>query len=207
MVRAMVQQPSTKEWIRAVARHLNLSLSDLALRSGLAASTVTRYVNDGSGTIGITKRTLDAISSFAGVPQHVLPGERRLPGMAEPEAVPFDQAETPQPEWVQRAVESFREGSNSVVPWLMKGWALDMAGVLPGDIMLIDLNARPKAGDVVCAQITDWATGAAETIFRRFDPPFIVAHSAKLGPQKPEIVDDDRVAVRGVMIGRIGLRN
>ncbi|MBE0702071.1 MAG: helix-turn-helix domain-containing protein [Afipia sp.] len=201
-----MKQPGTKEWIRAVARHMNLSLSDLALKSGLAASTVTRYVNDASGRIGITKRTLDAISDFTGIPQHVIPGERRLTGFGEPDAIPFDNDNEPQPDWVKQAVARFREESASLVPWIMKGWALDQVGVLPGDILLIDLNLRPKNGDIVCAQITDWATGSAETVFRRFDPPFLTAHSGKLGPQKPELIDDDRVKVRGVMVARIGLR-
>ena len=36
---------------------------------------------------------------------------------------------------------------------------------------------------------------------RRYDPPFIAAHSAKLGPQRPELVDDERVVILGVEVG------
>lgn len=202
-----MKQPGTKEWIRAVARYMNLSLSDLALRSGLAASTVTRYVNDGSGRVGITKKTLDAISDFSGVPQHLMPGERRISSLSEPEASPLEGADQPHPEWVKHALAELREGRNAVDPWIMKSWALDLVGVLPGDILVVDLNQRPRAGDIVCAQLTDWTTNTVETVFRRYDPPFLTSHSSKLGPQKPEVVDDDRVTVRGVVIARIGLRH
>ncbi|MBX3580100.1 MAG: hypothetical protein KF723_23095 [Rhizobiaceae bacterium] len=200
-------QPGTKEWVRAVARHLNLSPSDLALKSGLAASTVTRYINDRSGTIGISQRSLDAIAEFSGVPVHVMPGQRRPGGMSEADAVPFDTDANPKPDWIKQAVSEARSQSNAVDAWVMKGWSLDQVGVQPGDILLVDMNLRPKTGDIVCAQITDWATGTAETVFRRFDPPFLTAHSGKLGPQKPDLVDDDRVAVRGVVTARIGLRH
>lgn len=202
----MLQQ-NTKEWVRAVARHLNLSASDLALKSGLAASTLTRYLNDRSGTIGISQRSLDAVSEYSGIALNVMPGERRLRGMGEPEAVPFEADETPWPKWVRETVAALHAESNGVDPWVMRSWSLDLIGILPGDILMMDLNAKPKAGDIVCAQITDWTTGQAETVFRRFDPPFISSHSAKLGPQKPDLVDDDRVSIRGVMTARLGFRH
>lgn len=202
-----MMQHSTKEWLRAVAQHLNLSPSDLAARSGLAASTLTRYLNDSSGTIGISQRSLDAVASYSGVPINVIPGARRPAGMSEPDAIPYDADQAPRPEWLRHAVASMRADSNALDPWVIKGWSLDLVGILPGDILMIDLNLRPKAGDIVCAQITDWTTGQADTVFRRFDPPYITAHSGKLGPQKPELVDDDRVSVRGVMVARIGLRH
>lgn len=207
IVPAMMQQ-STKEWLRAIARHLNLSPSDLALKSGLAASTLTRYLNDRSSTIGISQRTLDAVAAYAGIAVNVMPGQRRAAGgMAEPDAVPYDTDDQPKPLWLQRAIADMRAETNALDPWVMKGWGLDMVGVMPGDVLMIDMNARPRAGDIVCAQIVDWATGAAETVIRRFDPPYLTAHSAKLGPLKPELIDDDRVSVRGIAIARIGVRH
>lgn len=205
-VPAMMQQ-STKEWLRAVARHLNLSASDLALRSGLAASTLTRYLNDRSGTIGISQRTLDAVSDFSGIPINVMPGQRRQAGASEPEAIKLDRDPTPWPDYVHDAVAAIRGRNNSIEAWVMKSWALDLVGIVPGDILLINTTARAKAGDIVYALITDWSTGHVEAVLRRFDPPFICAHSGKLGPQKPDLIDDDRVLVRGVMTARLGVRH
>lgn len=204
----MSEQHDTKEWIRAVARYMNLSLSDLALNSKLAASTVTRFMNDKTGRLTITDRTLEAISAYSGIPKNVLPGQRRLPGLGESEAVPYDATQDEQlPEWVLAAVNAQRGNRNGVEPWLMKSWALDMLGILPGDVVIIDKNRRPKAGDVVVAQLTDLATGKSEAVMRRFDPPFVMTASAKMGPAKPEQVDDERVVILGVECGVIRPRH
>ena len=193
-------QRDTKEWIRAVASHMNLSLSDLALKSGLAASTVTRYANDTTNTATVTQRTIEAIEAYSGVPRNTMPGGRR-PGLAEPDALPFELARTDVAEWIGNAIAAIKAGRNGVDAWIMKSWSLDLAGVLPGDVVVMDMNRRARAGDVVCAQVYDYASGSAETVIRRYDPPYLTSHSGKLGPQKPLQVDDDTVAVRGVMVG------
>lgn len=204
----MVLPRASKEWIRAVADHLGISVSELASKSGVAPSTLTRYLNDASGKLTVTDRTLDAITAFSGVPKHVMPGARRPPGMGEPDAVPWSREEAiGQPAWVNAAVEAARQKRNGVEPWVMKGRALDLLGVLPGDILIIDQNRLAKSGDVVCVQITDFATGGTETVMRLYDPPYVVAHSAKLGPIRPELVDDDRVVVMGVSAGLIRTRD
>lgn len=200
----MAQNHDTKEWLRAVARYMNLSLSELALKAGLAASTVTRYINDGTGTLTITERSLDKIATYTGIPKNVFPGQRRLPGFGESEAVPYDAAAGERlPAWVEAAIAAHKQGRPGVEPWLMKGWALDLLGIYPGDVLMIDQNRRPKAGDVVCAQLTDLATGRAETVMRRYEPPYVVTHSAKTGPSRPELVDDERVIIMGVEDGII----
>ncbi|GAA2871756.1 hypothetical protein GCM10010837_24100 [Aminobacter niigataensis] len=207
-MRVMSEQHDTKEWIRAVARYMNLSLSDLALNSKLAASTVTRYINDRSGKLTITDRSLDAISAYTGIPKNVFPGQRRLPGFGQSEAVPYDANQDERlPDWVIAAIDAHRGNRNGVEPWLMKSWALDLLGILPGDVVLVDQNLRPKAGDVVIAQLTDLATGKTEAVMRRFDPPFIMTHSAKIGASKPEQVDDERVVILGVECGVIRPRH
>lgn len=208
-MRGMTKAPrNTKEWLRAVASHLNLSLSDLAIRSGLAASTVTRYVNDASGRLSVTDRTLDAIAEYSGIPRHHFPGERRVPGLGESEAVRFDPGDAePPPAWVCQAVEAAGAGQGNVEAWVMKGWALDLLGVLPGDILLIDPKRRPRAGNIVCVQLTDPVTGGVEIVFRRYEPPFVVAHSAKMGALRPETIDEDRVVILGVETGIIRPRH
>jgi hypothetical protein len=204
----MTEAPDSKEWIRAVARYLNMSLSDLALNSKLAASTLTRYVNDKSGKLSVTERTLEMVSTFSGVPKRVLPGQRRLPGFGESEAVPYDALHDGElPEWVRSAIMAHKGSRNGVEAWIMKGWALDLLGVLPGDVLMIDQNARPKPGQIVCAQLTDLVTGKTETVMRRYDPPFLTTHSAKMGPTKPEQVDEERVIIMGVETGIIRPRN
>jgi transcriptional regulator with XRE-family HTH domain len=198
---------ATKDWIRAVAAYMNLSLSDLAVKSGLSPSTVTRYINDTTGKLTITERSLDAISLFTGVPKHIMPGQRSLPGLGESEAVLYDERHGELPEWVKATVAGAIGNRNGVEPWIMRSWALDLLGILPGDVLLIDRNKRPKPGDVVCAQLTDLSTGSMETVMRRYEPPFITTHSAKIGPTRPEAVDDNRVVILGVEAGLIRPRH
>lgn len=204
----MTTPHDTKDWLRAVASYMNLSPSDLALKSGLAASTVTRYINDKSGTLTITERTLNAIARYSGIDKNTMPGERRLPGFGEHEATRLDgRSDDPLPDWVQTAIAAHKGSRNGIEPWIMRGWALDLLGILPGDILMIDQNRRPRAGNTVLCQLTDLATGKAETVLRRFDPPFVCTHSAKLGPQRPEQVDDERVVILGVEDGIIRPRH
>jgi len=200
-VRRMERNWDMRDWIGAVARHMNLTVSELARHSGVAPSTLTRYVNDASRKTSITERTLQAVEGFTGVSRHRLPGQALPAGMAEADAVPYQADDTALKPWCHAAIEKAREGRNGLDPWVMRGRSLDLSGILPGDVLLVDLNRRPVSGDIVCAQIVDFTTGVAETVFRLFQPPFLITHSAKMGPMRPDVVDENRVSIRGVVEG------
>jgi transcriptional regulator with XRE-family HTH domain len=202
----MVDQRETKDWLKAMARHMGLSLSQLAVNSGMAASTVTRFVNDESNVTSITQSKLEQVARYTGFRPHQMPGLGR-PGFAEPDAVPFDKDDGDHPEWIRAAVAAARQGKNGVDAWVMKGGALDGIGILPGDVVIIDLNMRPKANDVVVAQVVDYSTGSAETVMRVYQPPFVVAHSMRLGPIRPEQVDEERVSIAGTRVGLLRARH
>lgn len=203
-LRGMVTPRATKEWIQAVASYMNLSLSELATNSGLAPSTITRFMNDGTGKLGVTDRTLEAIATYSGVAKNVLPGQRSIPGLGENEVVPFDKHHLEAiPAWVDGAIAAIRGDRNGIEPWLVKSWALDLLGIVPSDILVIDQNRRPKAGDVVIARITDLVTGSTEAVVRQYRPPFIITHSAKSGSTTPEVVDENRVVIIGTRVGLI----
>jgi SOS-response transcriptional repressor LexA len=108
---------------------------------------------------------------------------------------------------VLAAIDARKGNRNGLDAWIMKSWSLDLLGILPGDVLMVDQNRRPKAGDIVCAQITDLATGRTETVMRRFEPPFLTTYSAKMGPGRPEAVDDERVVIMGVEAGVIRPRH
>ena len=95
-----------------------------------------------------------------------------------------------------------RAGGNAIDAWTLQSAALDLAGYLPGDILMVDLNADPEDGDIVCAQSYD-RLGRAETIFRRFQKPFLTALSTQSNSFRPLIVDEDRVVIRGVVIATL----
>lgn len=201
-----LDQRETKEWLNAIARHFNLSPSQLALNSGMAASTLTRYLNDKTNSVGITQTSLEKVATYSGFRPNQLPGRNRA-GMAEPDTIPFSHEQTEWPNWVRLAVDAAKAGRNGVEAWIMKGAALDAMGIMPGDIVIIDQNARPKSGDIVLAQILDGISATTETVMRLYQAPFIMTHSMRLGPGRPEQVDDDRVAIAGVSIGTLRLQH
>jgi hypothetical protein len=70
--------------------------------------------------------------------------------------------------------------------------------------VLVDLNATPKPGDAVCAQVYDWKRMKAETVMRIFEkaPPIEILLTKSLDPnlQEPLVVDGERVVVKGVIL-------
>jgi transcriptional regulator with XRE-family HTH domain len=201
----MHTQRDTRQWIRAVCQHMNMSPSQLATASGVAASTLTRYLNDPSGATGVSQKTLDAIAVFSGVAPHHFPGKRGS-AFAEPDAEPYE-AGPGETDPAHQAVLAWTKGVNGRDAWRMKGWGLDLSGVLPGDVLIIDQNRRAKAGDIVCAQIADWQTGKAETVLRLYEAPYIMTNSAKLGPSRPMQVDDENISIRGVAVAVLRFRH
>lgn len=197
-----MDQRETKEWLRAIARHMNLSPSQLALNSGMAASTLTRYLNDQSNSVGITQGSIEKVAHYSGFRPLQLPGGSR-PGMAEPDTIPFRQDNTEWPNWIEAAVQAALSGKNGIEPWVMKGAALDGIGVMPGDIVIIDRSARAKSGDVVLVEVKDFNANTSDNLLRLYQTPFVTTHSMRLGPGRPEHVDDARVIVAGVSVGTI----
>lgn len=200
--RMALDQRETKEWLKAIAVYMNLSPSQLALNSGMAASTLTRYLNDNTNSVGITQGSLEKVARYSGFRPNQMPGRLRA-GFAEADAVPFQQDDQPFPSWVKSAVTAAKAGRNGIEAWLMKSAALDAVGLMPGDIVIFDQNSRAKTGDVVLAQIVDQVSGTAETVMRLYQAPFLLTHSMRMGPQRPEQVDEERVSIAGVSIGTI----
>jgi transcriptional regulator with XRE-family HTH domain len=85
--------------------------------------------------------------------------------------------------------------------WEIRGRALDLAGLLPGDVVAVDLRQSEfKAGDVVCAQIYDWQKGSATTVFRVYEPPYLIALSTDPQHRKPVLVDGEQVLLKGRVV-------
>jgi transcriptional regulator with XRE-family HTH domain len=192
----------TKEWILAVAGHLNMSPSQLGVSSGVAASTITRYINDRSGQLSITQATLEKIAAFSGFRPGQIPGQTQS-GDAPLDAIPLRDSGEPVAAWIQAASESAKAGNGSIESWVMKGAALDGLGILPGDVILIDRAKRPKSGEVVLVSIQHFGRRIPEMVMRVYRPPYLVTHSIRLGPGRPEQADEERVLIAGTMIGML----
>lgn len=187
-----------RAWLTSVLTKTGDTPSGLARKAGLATTTLTRLLNDPAAPM-LQLRSIAKIAHVAGVQPIGVPsaGQAGVPlrGLSEPEGLPIDAGE-------HRLAEVLRllvDGRNAADPWRLQTHALEEAGYLPGDIIIVDLNRMPVAGDVVCAQAYKWSEGKAETVFRLFEPPYLVAASRDLALRRPLLVDNNQVIIKGVV--------
>jgi hypothetical protein len=99
-------------------------------------------------------------------------------------------------------VNAILRGRPRVDAWRLKTMALEEAGYLPGDIVFVENledGQAPRPQDAVCAQIVDYQHGAAETVWRVYDPPYLVGAATDRTAYKPLAVDGERVKIVGII--------
>lgn len=189
-------------WLRDVLTRSGLSQTELARRIKRDPSTLAKFLST-RARAGHTLQAdiIEAISRVTSIPTSRAIGAAAPTGMREAEATPY-QALPNDGSDVARMVASMLADRNAVDPWTIRSRALETAGIMPGDVLLVDLNEHPRSGDVVCAQLYD-AAGDAETVFRIFERPFLTSATYDRSLMRPHLVDDDRVVIRGTMITSI----
>lgn len=185
-------------WVKAILAHMGVSATELARRAKIAPSTLQRPLNDPEWASMLSGRTMAAIAEVAGLQPLEFPN--RVRGLAETETAPYDfTASRDASDNFDRSVRELCQGRNGRDPWTMKSYALELSGVLPGDVLIVDMNLAPQPDDIVCAQIYDWSGQKAETVFRLYDPPYLVTNSVRAGREKPLTVDNSSVVIKGVV--------
>lgn len=190
------------DWVEWLRQRTGETLSDLALKAGLSSNTLTRLKQRESAL-------LDALSvrmlcEYTGLPGPDLYKLGPTSGFAE-EASRFD----PSADGDGAAtafVKLMMKDRPDVAPWILKTRAIEALGYMAGDLVIADARVQPRAGDAVCAQVYDLRTGSAETIFRVFEPPYLIAYHNDPGLRKPLLIDNDRVIVMGTVTGSLRLR-
>ncbi|RWN20376.1 MAG: helix-turn-helix domain-containing protein [Mesorhizobium sp.] len=189
-------------WVRAILAHLGgISANELAQRAKIAPSTIQRPLNEPDWPNALSGTTMAKIAAVAGLQPLEFPP--RSGGLGEPEATPFqyDQDANAIGSNLDRAVRELCRGRNGRDPWVMRSRMLEMSGILPGDILIVDLNLQPRPKDIVCAQMYQWPLMKAETVFRVYEPPYLLTNSGSTS--RPVPVDDQDVIIRGVVDGLI----
>jgi len=183
-------QEAIAEWLGQVAKMTNKSLTQIARKAGVNQTTVTRaYKNPENYQNVMSTSTIMRIVNEHKVPPPPLPGFGQAVGFAEPEVIPIEDPDlrgddlTPD----QYAIE-------------VNTRAMMDAGYMPGDMMLVDMAETPRDGDAVIAQNYDNQQGTAETVFRRFKPPHLVAISPDHDQFEPLYVDGKKVMIVGVVV-------
>lgn len=166
----------------------------------MSDTTLTRLLNNEKYTGTLSPETVARIKTTYKVPG---PDEfvgKRAPLIGLSEAARFDFRKEKGP--LARIIEAILQGRENIDPWRLKTMALEGVGYLPGDIVFVEALAEgvaPKPQDAVCAQVVDYQHGAAETVWRVYDPPFLVGAANDRTAYKPLLVDDVRVKVAGVI--------
>ncbi len=202
---ALVENARRKQvaWVEAILDHRKWRPTKLAREAGIDQSTLSKFLNDPLNAAQLNTLSVEKIATAGGIPPYQTQPVPVPRGLVEGEATPYV-AETADVA-LSRAIHAARGGKNGIDPWVMRSRALELAGYLPGDILMIDLNAEPQDGDAVCAQVYD-KIGRAETVMRLYERPFLVASTTDRTLGRPLLIDDDRVQVRGVVIASFRAR-
>lgn len=184
------------QWLEFVLRTKRWRVSELARRTGVDASTFSKFKNDPDNRAMMEASTISLIEEASGLRAYETTTSAKSRGLAETESAHYEAEPL---EVVDGAVKAMKGERNGIDPWVLRSRCLEAAGYLPGDVMMVDLNMRAEPGDVVCAQVYDRA-GRAETVFRIFEDPFLVSATLDRTLFKPLLVDNDRVVLRGVVI-------
>lgn len=181
------------------------SQSELAARAGLDPSTLSRFLTgqrEGHALRPTSIRKIEAVSGLAmdaGQPDTGPDG-----GLAEAEATPLAVEERSP---LAAIIAALTEGRRNIDPWTLNSRALELSGYRTGDTLLVALGETPLSGDIVCAQLYDWARGKAETVFRIFQPPYLVASTTDTALLRPHAVDGQQVQIKGVVIHSVRSRS
>lgn len=183
------------QWLVDAIARSGLKPTPFATKAGLSPSTILRNL-DGKGSLD--RRSIDKIVSVFRIPGPSIYGEASAtaPGFSEAELASYT---SDVPTWWKLEL-SPRQGL-----WAVHTRALELAGVLPGDVILVDSNVAPRqpqegeARDIVVAQVL--TAGAAETVIRIYDPPYLLTETADpAARRKPLLVDNVRVSIWGVQV-------
>jgi transcriptional regulator with XRE-family HTH domain len=184
------------EWVQGILDAKHWNRTQLARISGVDPSTLTKFWNDSTGTARLNTYTIEKIEAASGIRAFETSPAPATRGLAEREAEPY--VADPAMASSGAFLSSVRQNQNGIDPWVLKSRALELAGYLPGDVLVVDLNSEPRSGDVVCAQVYD-RRGHAETVFRIYEHPYLVACSMDMLLQRPLLVDGDHAQIRGVV--------
>lgn len=201
-----------RTWIADILRQQGWTATDLARRAGISQTTLTRFLNDPDHAFQLSTRTRNAIARSIGLLPSVssapVPPPRVGVGFYEPDAVPLEDVHATLEAVFAGILKSAIASHPHAAAFVLRSRKLEALGYRAGDALIVDINATPRPGDLVCAQVYDWPRNAAETVFRIYQPPFLLAGPGPDGVlERPLVVDGQTILVRGVVMFSIRPRS
>lgn len=196
-----------RAYLKDTLEELRMTASGLAAEIGLAPSTFTRFMKEPEGSEKtLSASTMDKVERLRQVNSDspiFTRAQAQWQSVREGDAEEINFADDDYGELAQ-AVRSLIGTRNGVTPWKLRTRALELEGFLPEDIVLVDVNAAPRPGDAVCAMVFDrnhTKAGAVMRLFQNAGPVnLLVPRTMDPAPQRPLVVDNDRVTIRGVLL-------
>lgn len=183
------ERARVRQWLTDLQARFGVTPVDIEKATGVSRATIYRWLDPRGGLVASRSR-LAMIGRAYGV---ALPGEAAEAAVPEgfrdgEDAVPWDAGPAGAPENPNR----FR--------YVVRSRVLELSGLLPGDILTVDMAEAPRPGDIVLAQLYDADGRGAKTRLRRYDPPFLLAHGMDTAAERPLSLYDGLVRVAGVVI-------
>lgn len=190
-----------KDWLRDILRATGKTISGLARDAGLSDTTLSRFANNPNHKGKLDDLTVKLISEATGFKP---PGSSSVTAKLSPhEAIQFDNDNEPNALVV--AVNALTAGRRNAFAWTMTSDVLQLAGVRSGDVIIIDHDATPRSGDIVCAQVES-GFGAA-TVFRVYHMPYLIGASPDPFSVSPETINGTTRRIVGVMTDLVRRRD
>jgi SOS-response transcriptional repressor LexA len=197
----MDPRENQRQWLSDALRRRKMTPTALARRAGLSPSTLTRFLNSEEHSTALNARSMAAIETVLGEKQAE---ETVRAGTQSLEAQPFS-PENEDDGFAELVAQAIGPASR-LKAWILTSRALEAAGFLPDDVLIVDPAAKPDPGDVVQIQRRNWGTMTVETLFRIFDPPAIVTATLDRKLRKPMLLDDNVVKITGVVVASVRRR-
>lgn len=185
-------------WVRSIMDQTGWSQTELARRAGITHATLSKFFNDPDNRAELATSTIGKLAAVSPIPHYENVRGALPQGFDAHEAERFEAGDD---DYLARAVASLRHGRNDLEAWTLRTDALENAGYREGDVLIVDAAALPQPGDVVCARIYD-LQGKAETAFRLYHRPYLVAASNARRHLAPTLLDE-RVEIAGVVIASL----
>ena len=195
-----------REWLEGILAKTGWKATHLARKAELDPSTLTRFLNSNAGeghvlTFRTVRKIENAVKATIRMGTHT---QTSMTGFGEGEGQPFNQ-DTVNGN-IANAVQALIGSRNTCDAWQITSNDLHSIGLLVDDIVIVDLQEQPINGDVVCAQVYDQPMSNARTVFRIWEPPFLVTNSNLPHLRRPIIVDNTNATLMGVVVGRVSPR-
>lgn len=193
----MPEKPDQKSFILQVLASTGWTQTDLAKRAGLDPSTLSRFLSGSRDDQALRASTIRQIEKVVGLSMSgaALPPVHNALGMAEAEQLPIQRGGINEVLTTHLAADG-----RPVDAWTLKSRALELAGYQPGDTLFVRLGETALRGDVVCAQIYDWSLRKAETVFRIFDPPYLLSATTDSTLLRPLEINSENITIKGVVL-------